>query len=317
MAKRRRNTTAIEGDPGQVGPRASCPCGSGRRYKACHGRADGVAPFVARSFKGLPGEADWVAMREIVPAATASVRLRAGVAESAGPQPEVLVCTLLPLAYPGLVRADGAVWLGLQVQHGFGDPSRDLAWVLTRGLDSEPGTELALVDDPGPGPRMQDLVDPAPAFEVHVHEGFDFWVADVDDPDGSVAASLQAANEAAAPSVRLAGVDAAYWTRLNGKEFLRWVMPHDEDDLLDALARLHVAGDDTVGESSRLIGSFRAHGLLAPVWELSEGGGAGPLEEPAAAFAGRLGDALTETAPLTAQQRSARSGLASRQLTIR
>jgi hypothetical protein len=30
------------------------------------------APFVPRPFEGLPGETDWVAMREILPAATAA-----------------------------------------------------------------------------------------------------------------------------------------------------------------------------------------------------------------------------------------------------
>jgi len=33
------------------------------------------APFVARPFEGLTGETDWVAMREVVPAATATVTL--------------------------------------------------------------------------------------------------------------------------------------------------------------------------------------------------------------------------------------------------
>ena len=48
-------------------------------------------------------------------------------------------------------------------------------------------------------------------------------------------------------------------------------MPHDEDTLLDALARLHAAGADSVGEGSRYVGSFRAHGLVVPVWDLAEG----------------------------------------------
>ena len=38
------------------------------------------APFVARPFEGLPNETDWVAMREIVPAATATVRFAEGKA---------------------------------------------------------------------------------------------------------------------------------------------------------------------------------------------------------------------------------------------
>ena len=34
------------------------------------------APFERRPFEGLPGETDWVALREILPAATAVVTVR-------------------------------------------------------------------------------------------------------------------------------------------------------------------------------------------------------------------------------------------------
>src|SRR5690242_21535047 len=118
---------------GEVGPREPCPCGSGRRYKACHGSPGGApAAWSARPFAGLPGECDLIAMREFVPAATAPLRLK-------GADREVLLCTLLPGAAPALVRESGAIWLGLQVQHAYGDPSRDLGAVLEAALDSEPG----------------------------------------------------------------------------------------------------------------------------------------------------------------------------------
>ena len=293
-----------------MGPRRPCPCGSGRRYKACHGA--GGAPYVVRTFAGLPGECDWVAMREIVPAATAPLRLVGDMADR-----RAQVCSLLPMAVPALVRDDGTVWLGLQVQHNYGDTSRDLAAALQQALDAGPGAQVAMVTDPGPGPRLQDMVDLEAALEVTVHAGYDFWIADVDDPDGQVAASLEAANAAAAPTQRLPGEDAAYWTRMGDKEFLRWVMPHDEDRLLDALARLHVRGADSLGDDGRLIGSFRAHGLLVPVWEVPPGTGAAALEQPARQVAQRLGDALTDTSALDSDERAARSGLANRQVTIR
>lgn len=297
--------------PGEVGPRQPCPCGSGRRYKACHGSTTGPVPtYVARPFEGLPGETDIIAMRELVPAATAPLAL----AEPG--DREVVLCSLLPMAAPALVRQDGTVWLGLQVQHNFGDPSRDLAAVLEKALAAEPGTVVGLTDPPGEGPRLQDLVADAP-LEVTVHEGFDFWIADVEDPTGAVAASLETANAAAFPTARLGSVEAAYWTRMGSKEHLRWVMPHDEDALLGALARLHVAGKDRIAEGSRFVGMFRAHGLLAPVWDLPVGTGAEVLEEPAAAFAKDLDAALADESPLSGDERSARHGLANRQLTIR
>ncbi|MGH8966650.1 MAG: DUF5926 family protein, partial [Actinomycetes bacterium] len=188
--------------------------------------------------------------------------------------------------------------------------------VLAEALEAEPGSVVGLTDPPGEGPRLQDLFVDVP-LDVSVHEGFDFWVADVDDPTGSLGASLETANDAANPTSRLESVDAAFWTDVGTKEHLRWVMPYDEEALLSALARLHVAGKDKIAEGSRLVGMFRAHGLLVPVWDLPVGTGAKVLEEPAAQFGRDLDAALADDTPLTGDQRSARSGLANRQLTIR
>ncbi len=313
MGKRSRVKATSKVPAGEVGPRQPCPCGSGRRYKACHGDPSGPPQvYVGRPFEGLPGECDVIAMREIVPAATAPIRL-SSAEHSDRP---VVLCSLLPMAAPALVRQDGTIWLGLQVQHNFGDPSRDLAAALEKALGSAPGSVVGLTDAPGEGPRLQDLVADGP-LEVTVHEGFDFWIADVDDPTGAVAASLESANAAAMPTERLTSVEAAYWTNVGTKEHLRWVMPYDEEKLLSALAKLHVAGKDKVAEGARLVGMFRAHGRLVPVWDLPVGTGAAVLEEPAARFAKDLDSVLADDAPLTTEERSARSGLANRQLTIR
>jgi len=315
MGKRSR-LKAAQAHPrseGEVGPRQPCPCGSGRRYKACHGSVDGPpARYVARPFAGLASECDIVAMREIVPAATAALQL----SEVVTTERSVVLCSLLPMAAPALVREDGTVWLGLQVQHNFGNPSRDLAAVLTKALDAEPGM-VGLTEAPGDGPRLQELVAADAPLEVTVHDGFDFWISDVDDPSGSLAASLETANAAASPTARLGSVSSAYWTNVGTKEHLRWVMPYDEEPLLSALARLHVAGHDRIAEDARLVGMFRAHGLLVPVWDLPVGTGADVLEEPAAGFLAHLEKVLADDSPLTPEERSARSGLANRQLTIR
>jgi len=314
MGKRSRvKASAEQPAAGGVGPRQPCPCGSGRRYKACHGST--TAPpqtYVARPFEGLASECDLIAVRELVPAATAPLALAASLDSDRS----VLLCSLLPMASPALVRQDGTIWLGLQVQHSFGDPSRDLAAVLERALDSDPGSAVGLTDPPGEGPRFQDMVANEP-LDVTVHEGFDFWVADMDDPGGTMRASLESANASANPTLRLSSVEAAYWTSVGTKEHLRWVMPYDEETLLSALARLHASGKDTVAERSRLVGMFRTQGLLAPVWDLPVGTGAEILEAPAARFAADLEAALDDASPLTPEERSARSGLANRQLTIR
>ena len=133
-------------------------------------------------------------------------------------------------------------------------------------------------------------------LDVTVHDGFGFWVADAAE-DPATAAALEQANAAASPSARLTTVEAAYWTDVGTKEHLRWVMPQPEAELLDALARLHAAGRDQVADDSRLVGMFRAHGLLVPVWDLPVGTGAEALEEPAESFAAALAEALTDASP--------------------
>jgi hypothetical protein len=311
-SRRVRDTTAETADgtaDGAVGPRQPCPCGSGRRYKACHG-AGGGAPttYVARPFEGLPSEPDVIALRELVPAATAPLTVT-------GSDRTVLLASLLPMAAPAMVRDSGEIWLGLQVQHNYGDPSRDLAAVLTAALEADTGIVGLTSAPPADGPRLQDLVE-GDSLDITVHEGFDFWVADVED-DGSLGSALEAANGAASPTARLTQVEAAYWTDVGPKEHLRWVMPEPEDQLLDALARLHAAGKDQLVEGGRLVGMFRAQGLLTPVWDLPLGTGPEALEDPAAAFAADLATALADESPLTGDERGARSGLANRQVTIR
>ncbi|GAA3053529.1 hypothetical protein FHS39_003185 [Streptomyces olivoverticillatus] len=321
MAKKRRpQTKAATPQAGDapipvVGAREPCPCGSGRRYKACHGReaAHAVAELVQRPFEGLPGEADWVALRELVPAATVELKLKGGLPEGV---PSVTLATVLPMAWPALRRDNGAVLLGLQNDTATGDLSRDLADTLQRALTAEPGTPVAAERTGTDGPRLQDLLDLDTPFEPTVHTGFEFWVENAENVTGDVAASLERANAAAIPTVRLSGLDAAYWCETPEKNHLRWVMTHPEEQLLDALARLHAVGGTSLGEGTRLVGSFRAHGLTVPVWDLPSGMRAEDTEKPAAAFAERLAGALADDTPLTAEERRARGGLTSRQVTL-
>ncbi|MGW0930330.1 DUF5926 family protein [Streptomyces sp. NPDC002644] len=304
-----------DGNVPVVGAREPCPCGSGRRYKACHGRAaaHAVTELVQRPFEGLPGECDWVALRELVPAATAELTLKGGLPEGV---PSVTLATVLPMAWPALRRDDGSVLVGLQNDTSSGDLSRDLADVLSQALETEPGNPVTGRRAPADAPRLQDLLDPDAPFEPVVHSGFEFWVPDASTATAEVKASLERANEAAVPTVKLEGVDAAYWCETPEKNHLRWVMPHEEERLLDALARLHAARRTDLGEGTRLVGSFRAHGLVVPVWDLPTGVTAADVEKPAAEFAERLAEALADTSPLTADERRARGGLTNRQVTL-
>lgn len=316
MGKRRSGSGKVleDGDIPVVGPRKPCPCGSGKKYRLCHGRASAEASrrLVARPFEGLAGECDWVAMREMVPAATAPIRLNGTHAERS-----VTVATVLPGAAPALVRPTAEVLVALQTHSGSGDASRDVADALIRALDAEPGTQVVTTQLAGPGPRLQDVVDPSVPFEVTVHQGFDYWLSTEQEMAPEIRAAMERANAAVVPTVRLAGLDAAYWVRIGSKEHLRWVLPFDEDDLLDGFARLHAAGADALGPDTRFIGSFRAHGLLVPVWDLAPGAEADEVEEPAAQYLARLQEAMASTEPLTAEERHAKAGLQTRQLTLR
>ncbi|MEU9073622.1 DUF5926 family protein [Kitasatospora sp. NPDC004745] len=318
-APQRQSTTAVTGEIPVVGARENCPCGSGRRYKACHGReaSHAVQELVHRPFEGLAGEADWVALRELVPAATVPLTLAAGVAEGAtGEVPSVTLATVLPLAWPALRRQDGSILLGLQTQSASGDLSRDLADALELALATEPGNPVpARRTEPG-GRRLQDLLDTTAEFTPAVHTGFEFWLEDAETATGEVAASLERANASAIPTVKLDGVDAAYWCGTPDKNHLRWVMTVPEERLLDALARLSAADRSSLGADTRLVGSFRAHGLTVPVWDLPLAMTAEDCEKPAAEFAERLAAVLADETPLTAEERRARANLVNRQVTL-
>jgi hypothetical protein len=295
---------------GETNPKAPCPCGSGRRYKHCHG--SGYAPPVRRPFEGLPGEADWVALRELVPAATATLRTTEGR--------DVVLASVLPGGTPALVRANGEILLAVQLATSSDDISRDLGTALAAALEAPAGAPV----DPGPiggagsaGPRLQELLDPSAPFQVTVHEDFGFWLEGAA-VDAAVQAGLQQANEMVMPTVRLDGLEAAYWCRPGTERaHVRWVRPEPEEPLLDALARLAAAEQLTLGEGTRYAGAFRAHGLVVPVWDVPAETAGEEWAGPSAGLQSRLESALAVTDPLTADERRARAGLLSRQVTLR
>jgi Family of unknown function (DUF5926) len=275
------------------------------------------APFVARPFEGLTGETDWVAIREVIPAATATVTFADGAVAADGPQ-TATVATVLPLSWSGLRRTDGAVMVALQSGSTSGDASRDVAQVLLATVAAEAGMPLpsALLATAAT-PRLQDVLDPAAPFEVTVHAGFDYWVPDVGDLDEAGKESLEQANAAAIPTTKLESAPAAYWCQVGERTYLRWVLPHDEDAATDALARLYAASATSLGEGTRLLGAFRACGLLVPVWDLDPSLAGADYEDAVAQMSARLDEALSQSGALSSEERRARSGLLSRQVTLR
>jgi len=295
-------------------PRRPCPCGSGRRYKACHGAADAADMIVTRPFTGLAAETELIALREFVPSASAPLTLRDAVAASA--EGSVTLASVLPGAAAALTRSDGSILLGMQVQTHSGDLSRDLAAALEWALATEPSTVLSVIGRATVGPRYEDLIVDEP-LDVTVHADFSWWLEEEAEPGSEVALSLERANSAITPTARVAGLAAAYWVDTGDRAHLRWVRPEDEQPLMAALARLSVADELGLGDGSRYVGSFRARGRLVPVWDLDRDAHPSEWDAPALAFAERLERALQTDAPLTDAERRARDGILGRQFTLR
>lgn len=299
MAKRKKPT-----DPKIAERRAA--------RKAARQAQAGAAAVPPRPFEGLPSEVDWVAMREVVPAASADVRTTAEHGRV-----DVKIVTLLPQLWPALKRSDGVVLVALQTVSHTADPSRDVATALLKALEAEPGTGVEHLDLPETGPRLQDVLDLEVPFEVTVHSSFDYAIPDDGSAGDDAAAVLEEAAGGIVPTVKIAGIEGGYWCRMGEREFLRWARPEEPETLLDALARLHADRASALDEGSRFVGAFRSCGLLVPVWELASGTEAADIEGPATAFAPKLAEALAVTDPLTGEQRRARAGLVSRQVSLR
>lgn len=271
-------------------------------------RAQATA-FVARPFEGLPFEADLICLRELVPAATAQVRL----SEEYGGH-DVTIASLLPAAWQAWHREDGALYAGMQVPVSSTDASRDVARGILAAAEAAPGTTIEATTEPGEGPKLQDILDTDHPFSVRVLETFDYW--DLPGDDDEVAAALEQANDSITPTEKLASVDSAYWTEMSGRTYVRWARSEGEDAVVDALARLAAEGGNDLGGPGTFLGYFRAHGIIIPVWEIEFGTQADDVEEPIAEFAARLDAALSSEEPLSTEARRLRSGIVARQLTI-
>jgi Family of unknown function (DUF5926) len=279
--------------------------------------------IVSRPFEGLAAECQLVALREFVPSATAPLPLA---------QPadrEVTLATVLPTAAAAIVRPDGTALVGLQVLARSGDLSRDLGRAVTWALTAQPGSVLPVVSTTAEGEqvRLPDLLSPSTPLEVTMYPDFGWWIPGEEPPSSAAVESLQRANDAIMPTEAVigAGVEAAYWVDAGDKAHLRWVRPEPEEQLLAALARLAARNELDLGDGTRFAGSFRAHGVLVPVWDLDREQHAREWIAPAEAFAVRLVQALDSVnsvdpldgTPLTDAERRALRGLRGRQVTLR
>lgn len=279
-----------------TGPREPCPCGSGKRFKACHGRENArtVTTFVARPFEGLMHEERWIAMREILPTATMNATVN---------KEKVTFVTLLPQQAAAMRTDAGQLLVAMQTPTSSGDASRDIASALLASDDLEPGEAMASAPS-GTSERLQDLVTSVEPLVLH--SDFGFWGLDEE--------ITSHASEGVVPTQQLE-VEGAFWVSFQDRRVVRWVITESEDRILDGLARLSARGANRCGENSRYLGAFRADGVMIPVWEITEDPKeiAGPMRELEAL----VREAIAQTAPLTADERRARAGLIGRNVTLR
>ncbi|WP_299449512.1 DUF5926 family protein [uncultured Serinicoccus sp.] len=280
------------------------------------------APFVSRPFEGLADESEWVAMREILPAASAPVTLAVpeGTTVSGREVPagehEVTLVTVLPAAMPAIHRENGEVLVALQSRTSSGDASRDIVAAALTALAADPGTSVNSVRPATTDtPRLQDVLVEGQQLAVEVHDDFGFWLGE--DASEEMTAALEQMNESAVPMARVEGVPTAFWCHMSGRSYIRWILDEDEDTALQALARLQAAHEHTLGEGTDLIGAFRACGVLVPVLEVPADSAAEDHAEALTALQERYAAALGQEAALTEPERRARNALVSRQVTLR
>lgn len=264
--------------------------------------------FVDRPFEGLDAEADLVAMKELLPAAT----LPATTTAEYGSE-DILLATILPGMAAAMRRKDGVLLVATQTVMNSGDASRDLADRIIAGLELAPGASFMQSEQPEPGPRLGDVVNKF--GEISISDACDFWVTDEEMSDPNVAAAIAQTRENLTPVKAIDGVEGAYWCRMS-REFLRWIRHEDEEAVLNGITRLHHKRESGFDEA-RFIGAFRAAGVLIPVWELARGTEADELTGVLAEFKKKFDDAVADTTPLTAEEKRTKAGIVSRQVTLR
>lgn len=267
-------------------------------------------PFVERPYEGLKAEVALVAMREILPAATAL----ATTTEAYGSR-EVTLVTLLPNMSAAVRRENGELLVAVQTVTSSGDASRDLASLIIDALELEPGDAIQSAELPEPGPRLPDvLVDED--LELVLYEDFSYWMSEEEKDRDDVKQAIEQTRENVSPSAPVEGVPGAYWVRMTN-EFIRWIRTEDQDRVLDGLARLQTARSEGFDKDARFVGAFRGSGLLIPVWQLAPGTEADELGGPMAAFEEEFAAAIDSSESLTPEERRTRSGIVSRQVTLR
>ena len=293
------------------------PEGMSRRQAKLAARAAERAKLQkdARPFDGFAMEADLIALQEFVP----SAHFVASVKDA---EHKISIVTVLPGAVAALRRSEedgGEGFVALQTQRRGDNPNRDLAYALNWVKQAQPGESLEVGLSDGTEPALADILDKDAQAEINVAQDFDWWLPEESRDNPQVAATLQRANDSVLPSERVEAdiKGAAWWIDPSDKAHIRWVRQEGEEELLEALARLHGAGELHLGEGSKFAGVFRTHGILVPVWDLDRTREAASWKEGLEALDAKIEEALAKDAPLSADEQKAKQTIQSREVTIR
>lgn len=268
-----------------------------------------------RPFDGFAMEADLIALQEFVPSAHF-------VADVKDAEHKISIVTVLPGAVAALRRSaedGGEAFVALQTQRRGDNPNRDLAYALNWVKQAEPGQSLEVGVSDGTEPALADILNKDAKAEITVAQDFGWWLTEENRNNPQIAATLQRANESVLPSERVAAdiKGAAWWIDPSDKAHIRWVRQEGEEQLLNALARLHAAGELHLGEGSKFAGVFRTHGILVPVWDLDRNRESASWKEGLEALDPKIEEALAKDAPLSADEQKAKQTIQSREVTIR
>ncbi|MBF4554344.1 DUF5926 family protein [Corynebacterium suicordis] len=293
------------------------PEGMSRRQAKLAARAAERAKLAkdSRPYEGFTAEADLIALQEFVPSAHFAADVK-------GADRKVTIATVLPGAVSALVRAEeegGEAFVALQTQRRGDNPNRDLAYALNWAKTAKPGESLDVGIADGTEPALNELLDPALVPDITVAQDFNWWLTEEALANPQVAATLQQANDSVLPSERVDAKisGAAWWINPGEKAHIRWVRPESENEILNALARVHAAGDLHLGDESKFAGVFRTHGVLVPVWDLDENQDAAHWAAGLEALESKLDAALKNSEALTADEQKSKQTIISREVTIR
>ena len=270
----------------------------------------------ARPYADYTMEADLIALQEFVPSAYFEL-------EVDGVDFPVTLATVLPGAVAALRRPEedgGRGFVALQRQQAGNNPNRDLAYALNWLKTAQPGESLEVGISDGTEPELEELLPKNTEAKINVEQDFNWWLTEEHQNNPQIAATLERANQSVLPSDKVEAdiAGAAWWIDPGERAHIRWVRPEEETVLFNALARLHAAGELTLGEASKFAGVFRTHGVLVPVWDLDNSWQSQAWKDGLETLDKKIAEAIkNDDGRMSSEIQKAKQTIVSREVTIR